>query len=359
MPLYRLTLTFLLLAAAVISLAPKGVSAAIKQARCARFATPHGSDRAGGSARHPFRTAQRLANSLRPGEVGCLRGGVYRGDLGFRHGGRPSLPITLRSAPGERATIIGRVYMPKQADYVRLTFLSLDGRNSEDLPSPTVDSTGDEFLYDDVTNDHTAICYELGSAPPYGAAANTLIQHNHIHDCGTMPGNNHEHGIYVGNSVGARILGNVIYDNADRGIQLYWNAQQTVISGNIIDHNGQGIIISGAGGFASSNNRIVHNVITNSTSRADVGSYWPAGTRKGTGNVVAANCLYGRHGTIDHSAGGFVARNNVIVNPHYRRVRGDYVLSPRNPCAHVLDDASRAGIPVAGVFRRHPRQSGG
>lgn len=358
-PKYRLTLTFLLLAAAVISLAPKGVSAAIKRARCARFAASNGSDRAFGSSRHPFRTAQRLANSLAPGQVGCLRGGAYHGDLGFRHGGLPGLPITLRSAPGERAKIIGRVYIAKQADYVRLTFLSLDGRNSADLPSPTVDSVGDEFLYDDVTNDHTAICYELGSEPPYGAATDTLIQNNHIHDCGTMPGTNHEHGIYVANSVGARIVGNVIYDNADRGIQLYWNAQRTLISGNIIDHNGQGIIISGADGSASSNNRIVHNVITNSTSRADVGSFWPAGTRKGIGNVVGANCLYGRNGTIDHSGGGFVAHNNVIVNPHYRRVHGDYVLPPHNRCALVLDDASRAGIPTASASGRHPRRGRG
>ena len=290
MPLCRLALTFLLLTTAINGFAPKRASAAIERVGCTRFAATHGSDRASGSARHPFRTPQRLANSLHPGQIGCLRGGAYHGDLGFRHGGRPGRSITLRSAPGERATIIGRVYIPKQADYVRLTFLSLDGRNPLDLPSPTVDSMGDQFLYDDITNDHTAICFELGSEPPYGAATDTLIQSNRIHDCGTMPGSNHEHGIYVANSVGARILGNVIDDNADRGIQLYWNAQQTLISGNIIDHNGQGIIISGDGRFASSNNQIVHNVITNSTARADVGSYWPPGARKGTGNEVAANC---------------------------------------------------------------------
>ncbi len=79
-----------------------------------------------------------------------------------------------------------------------------------------------------------------------------------------LPATNHEHGIYVANSVGARIIDNVIVDNADRGIQLYWNAQRTTIAGNIIDHNGEGILISGDYGYASSDNLIINNVITDS-----------------------------------------------------------------------------------------------
>src|SRR5579883_2011471 len=42
---------------------------------CDRFASPAGSDGDGaGSIASPYRTAQKLADSLAPGQVGCLRG---------------------------------------------------------------------------------------------------------------------------------------------------------------------------------------------------------------------------------------------------------------------------------------------
>ena len=44
---------------------------------CTRFAAPHGSDRGEGSSSLPFRTVQRLASTLAPGETGCLRAGTY------------------------------------------------------------------------------------------------------------------------------------------------------------------------------------------------------------------------------------------------------------------------------------------
>lgn len=245
----------------------------------------------------------------------------------------------MTSAPGERATIIGRIYIPKSSSHVRVTRLRLDGRNHGDLPSPTIDATGDQFIGDDVTNDHTAICFGLG-ADEYGQARRTLIERNRIHDCGVLPSTNHDHGIYVANSVGAQILDNVIYDNADRGIQLYWNAQRTTIAGNIIDHNGEGILIAGDASSASSDNLIIDNIITNSTVRADVESYWPDASLKGTGNVVFDNCVHGGRKTIDSSAGGFLARDNRNVNPRYAdAVAGDYRLPTGSPCAVVIAKA--------------------
>ncbi len=48
---------------------------------------------------------------------------------------------------------------------------------------------------------------------------------------------------------------NLIYANADRGIQLYPNAEYTTIDHNIIDDNGEGILFAGDDGTASSYNR--------------------------------------------------------------------------------------------------------
>lgn len=307
---------------------------------CRWFASPEGSHRPHGTAAAPFRSVQRLVNKLRPGQTGCLAPGTYQEGVTFLHGGRRRLPITLRSVPGTRATIVGRLYIPHRANYVRISSLRLDGRNRLDLPSPTVDSSDDAFVDDDVTTDHTAICFELGSGSGYGQARRTLIEHNRIHHCGVLPATNHEHGIYVANSVGARIIDNLIYDNADRGIQLYWNAQRTTIAGNVIDHNGEGILFSGDFGFVSSHNLIIDNSITNSTIRADVESYWPDSSQKGVGNLVIGNCIDGGRLRVDLSGGGFVARKNQYVNPHYAGAEvGNYLMRAGSPCASVLAHA--------------------
>jgi parallel beta-helix repeat protein len=282
-------------------------------------------------------------NSLRPGQKGCLLSGTYYEDLRFNHGGAAGAPITLSSAPANYASVVGRLYIPRTSSHVHVVHVRLDGRNRSDLPSPSIDSANDQFLYDDVTDDHTGICFMLGASGGYGVAVDTLLAHNRIHDCGQLPPTNHQHGIYAGNSYGARIVDNLIYNNADRGIQLYWNAQWTTIAGNIIDRNGEGIDISGASGFASSHNLIVNNVITNSTVGADVGSWWPAGNALGVQNLVASNCVFGGRWTIDTRSGGFTAVGNLHVNPHYAdAAAGDYHLPPGSRCARVLVAATLA-----------------
>ncbi|HEY3727558.1 MAG TPA: NosD domain-containing protein [Solirubrobacteraceae bacterium] len=316
---------------------------------CRWFASPNGADRARGSAAAPFRSVQRLVNRLRPGQTGCLLSGTYPGNVSFYRGGRRRRPITLRSAPGAHATIEGRIYIARSANHVNVDHLRLDGRNDQDLPSPTVDSAYDQFVDDDVTNDHSAICFSLGSGGGYGQAVDALIEHDRIHGCGVLPPTNQEHGIYVANSIGARIIDNVIYDNADRGIQLYWNAQRTTIAGNVIDHNGEGIIISGDYGFASSHNLIIDNAITNSTMRADVESYWPDPAHKGIGNLVVGNCIDGGRLGIDHDSGGFTARRNRYVNPLYADPAvGNYIMRASSPCASVL---ARAAANAASLSR--------
>ena len=40
---------------------------------------------------------------------------------------------------------------------------------------------------------------------------------------------------------------NWIYDNTDRGIQLYPDADGSTITGNVIDSNGEGIVFAGEG----------------------------------------------------------------------------------------------------------------
>lgn len=301
---------------------------------CDRIASPAGAEHVRGT----LRGVRALVRRLRPGQTGCLRGGRYQEDLTISASG-----ITLRSYPGERAEIVGRLWIRRQAHDTVLSGLRLNGRNEERLPSPTVNGDRITFVNDDVTNDRTAICFNIGSSR-YGRASGTVIRNSRIHDCGVLPARNKNHGIYVAAADDTRIVGNLIYRNADRGIQLYPDARRTVIVGNVIDGNGEGIIFSGEGGVASRDTLVQYNVISNSRVRANVESYYPPGSRVGTGNVVSDNCLFGGRGAMDADAAGFSASANVYADPQYADpARGDYRVAPTSPCAALL----RAGLAAA------------
>lgn len=286
---------------------------------CARHASPSGGDSGPGSAVRPYRSVRRLVAALRDGQVGCLAAGaVFAEDVRIGQGGRPGAPITLTSAPGgPRATIHGRLWVTDQANDVVISRLNLDGRNDRGLPSPTVSGDRVTFARNDVTNHHTGTCFLLGSLSGYGPARGVVIARNRIHNCGRLPATNRDHGIYVESSYDGRIVDNTIFDNADRGIQLYPNAQRTLVASNVIDGNGVGIIISGDDGLASSANVVRDNIIANSVQRANVEAYWPDEHVVGTGNLVTHNCLWnGRRGNVGKQV-GFVALGTVVAPPGY------------------------------------------
>ena len=315
--------------------------AASNSSTCNLYVAPGGSDNATGSASEPFASVQHLANTLTAGQTGCVRGN-YTEEVTVTNSGQASAPITITSYPGERATLTGRLWIHQDANYVTVSDMNLNGRNTNELPSPDTNAANTTFTADDVTNEHTAICFDIGSDTTYGHATNTLIQGNRIHDCGKLPAANHDHGIYVESSTGAQILENVIYDNSDRGIQLYPNAQQTTIEHNIIDSNGEGIIFSGDFGDASSNNTITNNIITNSTLRSDIESWYPAGNPIGENNTVTNNCVWGgTTGTIETAQIGFTATNNTTSNPEYQNpTTGDYRINNTSPCANLLTNTN-------------------
>lgn len=305
---------------------------------CTRFASQQGSDGATGTKRRPFLTVQRLVNALRPGQVGCLLAGIYVQDVTVRRGGAAGEPVVVRSAPGVNATLRGRLWIAEGADWVTVTHIHLDGQNSNFLPSPTVDGDHDSFTYDDVTNDHMGghsdgdgICFDIGDGSgEYGYAHYTLIEYDAIHDCGTS--DNHNHGIYVNGSYYATIVRNWIWNNADRGIQLYPDAQHTVIEQNIIDGNGEGVIFSGDLTHASSNNLVAHNVIIDSTLRHNVEYWWPGPV--GTNNVVTDNCVYGgAEGNFLEPQIGYTQSSNSVVQPQFTSPQQPAGIVPNTPCA--------------------------
>ncbi|MBV9803183.1 MAG: right-handed parallel beta-helix repeat-containing protein [Solirubrobacterales bacterium] len=325
---------------------------AARATTCDRFAAPNGSDAAAGTLGDPFGTVQQLVNSLGPGQTGCLLAGTYAGAVRIARGGSPSARLVLAAYPGQHADVVGRLEITRGANYVTVRGLSLDGANASQLESPMIDSNHDTFSYDDVTNDHTGVCFGVGSAA-WGWATGTLITHSRIHDCGQMtPGDNYQHGLYIGAATDSRIEWNLIYDNAARGIQLYPDAEYTTIDHNIIDGNGEGILVSGTGGEASSHTNIYDNVVSNSRVRHDVESWWPKGNPVGVDNLVHDNCLWrGREGAIGVTGGGLRASNNAKVNPMFVNARAhDYRLRPTSPCLFAVGDVAAAVDGIAATI---------
>ncbi|HJZ60739.1 MAG TPA: right-handed parallel beta-helix repeat-containing protein [Miltoncostaeaceae bacterium] len=313
---------------------------------CSKYAATNGTDTSAGTAATPYRTVNRLVASLTAGQVGCLRDGAYTGGARIDHGGAPGNPITLTTDPASpsRAVVSGRFYVTDAANDVTISNLFIDGRGGG-AGSPVVNGDRVTFSGNEVTNYNTEICFILGSSI-FGRAVGVVIDGNRIHNCGALPSSNMDHGIYVAAANGVRITNNYIYDNVDRGVQLYPDAQGTLVANNVIDGNGEGVIISGEGGLASSGSVVRDNVITNSTIRNNVESSFPSAV--GTGNVVTHNCVFGgRQGNIG-PARGFTAIGNVTADPLYlNRGAKDFALRAGSPCAGMGPAVTTSAAPAA------------
>ncbi len=307
---------------------------------CDKYASPTGVNSNPGTQALPFRTVQRLAGSLAPGQTGCLRAGTYAGDLNVTRPGAAGARVTLQSHPGERAVILGRVWVQPGADYVTLSNLDLVGVNLQDLPSPTIEASNVTIEDSDITNRHTADCAFVGSREHQ--VEQVTIARNRIHNCGALPATNRHHGISVWNASDTEISHNLVYDNADRGIQLFPDAQRTHVTDNTIDGNGEGVLISGSVLVASNDNVVEHNVVTNSTVRDNLETYWPVSGPVGTGNVFRNNCVTG--GARDNGDGGIQPRmdgvlvsGNLVADPGYvNRLAKNFNLAPDSPCAALI-----------------------
>jgi parallel beta-helix repeat protein len=302
---------------------------------CDRVASPSGSKHGSGSWRDPVRGPHKLLKLLRSGETGCLRGGTYH----EREATVKAERIVLRSAPGERATWRGRIVLRGRGD--RLLDLDLDGSTGPRcssgtcgaLPSPTVNAADVVIARNDITSPGAGICVHprsWGDQRP----DDFRIANNRIHDCGRMPPTEHDHGIYVANGYNGEIVGNAIFDNADRGIQLYPDAKYTTVVHNTVDANGSGIVFS----QRSAGNRVYDNVFTNAVVRWNAESY----RLSGFGNRFERNCVRAGNSDPQYNQNGGVSLswrvteddNVQAADPVYgARGSGDLRVLPTSACA--------------------------
>ncbi|MCB0875108.1 MAG: right-handed parallel beta-helix repeat-containing protein [Solirubrobacterales bacterium] len=318
-----------------------GSESASAASGCDLVVAPDGSDSAAGTDAAPLKSVTTLLGELQSGQTGCLREGTYVDrQFEIRTPG-----VTLTSYPGERATLRGQLRIGYKADGSVAENMNLDGRNSDGLLGPLIYADDVILRGNDITNHHESICVAVSSYKNEGPTRGVLIEDNVIHDCGELPATNHHHGIYVSNATGTVIRGNVIYGNADRGVQLYPNADDSVVTGNIIDGNGEGVIFGGGRDSSSDDNLVANNVITGSTIRWNIQSNWQGPV--GSGNIARGNCVWsergGYYGGRDPEGGGIQemsgarAFDNVVADPGYADANaGNYRVSASSPCLDVL-----------------------
>jgi parallel beta-helix repeat protein len=342
------------LAVAAMAAVPSGAAAS---APCDLAVSPTGSDSAPGTLAQPLRDAELAVERLAPGETVCFADGIHTWDGGLSV---RTPDVTLTSSPGARATLKGNLRVEIEATGAVIENLKLDGRNPDDYFNPLIYADRVVLRGNEITNNHTTNCVHLANYYDNPGPTGVVIEDNDIHDCGTLPANNHEHGIYIAEAYDTVIRNNRIWGNADRGIQLFTKVEGTRITGNVIDGNGTGVIFGGMEGIMATDTVVEHNLITNSNVRHNIESSFDDATRPANDNIVRDNCIHHADDWYDEADGsgiqspqlGFDATSNIIADPQYvNRAAGDFTLKPGSPCAGVLEGAGVQALSLEATDR--------
>ncbi len=288
-----------------------------------------GSDKAGdGSREHPWRSLQRASDNSKPGDHVMVSAGTYR-PFHIETPGKPTARI-LFVASGSGVRIKGYEYFAGRyaavsvmASYITLEGFEIDVGLDENSNSRGIRVSGvpeDYVKAVQIYNNHVANAGWVGITTSY--AEGVVIQGNHVQ------GSRGQHGIYVANSADHPIIrGNVVFDNAQAGIQVNADPQlpgDGVIEGAIIENNilyRNGHRGSAALNLASvRNSRISGNLLYENASQGLASWDDEAGNRYGCKNNLYLNNTVvmpkgSRHALVfRHGSSGNAVYNNILVH---------------------------------------------
>jgi parallel beta-helix repeat protein len=319
---------------------------------CDRFAASSGDDSAPGTIRRPYRTVNRLVDSLQPGWGGCLLGGAFTENVSFERGGSPRRRITLRTAPGySRAVVHGNVVQDSTAPYVTIADIAVDARGVGEPVAVQLLGSGGRLTGSVVHGGGEA--GRIGVVVGFNQTATGVeVDHNRISAFGVD--SDKDHGIYVNNSLRVLVHDNYIFDNSGYGIHLWTHSVDGRFYNNTIDGNRSGNVLIGgqwnSKGGPSTGNDFYGNILSNPDSRKNVVVFWSSAGRgtPGSDNLVARNCDW--QGALVKKAGVTYA-DNITANPSYvDRAAKIFRLSGHSRCAGYGVRATRGSRAVS----RHP-----
>jgi hypothetical protein len=351
---------------------------------CDRLAAAAGNDAASGAPATPVRTIARLLDVTPPGSVACLAAGETFSELAnLNAGGTQTAPIILTSAPGSPAVIEGQVrFVGSHVHVTRVDFAGL-GSVADSYPKTYhlgVDGDDVHIEYADITSPR-GMCVDVGEIDAYGGTegAPTVdfeLSHSRVHGCGLQNLAAGEltredsgiHGVNLKHTLAARIVDDAIYDNADRGIQLWPDADSTAIEHDTLSGNGSNLNLGSyaLNGFFSEANVVGANIIVNSVLRscaacdvpsgdtAQIVGNFPAGTGA-FGNVVEHNCIYERDPSRNFEGLGFEQTQNVFLEPVFTdAANGDFTLASGSMCEGLGVDSAVAPAHGSATPAREP-----
>jgi hypothetical protein len=336
-------------------------------AGCDLYAAPGGNDDGTGSKADPKQNPVLLLNALAPGQTGCLEDGAVFQIAGCNAltatAGAAGQPKTLRpETPGSRAEIRAECGFAFTEPSHDLVLRDLDLRKHGATGGSLIQVNGDRITLDGVDFAHPGnICLDIGGDPRAGGGAldsadDVVIRNSRVHHCGSAYGAPHEvndsgvHGIYAEFTRRLLIEDNFVYANNNRGIQLYPDADATIIRRNVLHGNGANLNIGSErnDGIYSENTLAEDNILTDSVlSGVEPGGFvgdtsevlgnFPApgpGVPAAT-NRVERNCISNtKYPNELYEGYGFTQADNVENKPpgYANAAAGDFRLSAGSPC---------------------------
>jgi hypothetical protein len=266
------------------------------------YISPSGSDSNSGSSTLPWKTIQKAANLVNPGDTVYLKGGTYYQYTRFERGGSSSSGVTFTTQNGEIAVLDGSLVAPNPPDpwagrngVVAIYTNYLTFKNIEITKSAVqgIVLYGSYNIFDHVTS-HDNYLNGLGANGSYNTFIYTKF-YNNLGDSSENAGNVDGFAFSTGSNNTVRY--SEAYNNSDDGFD-FWQSKNNLIEYCISHDNGWGLNNThgdgngfklggndGAGGTAGGNNTVRNNVAYGN---------WFNGfdTNYGAGNLLYNNTGY-------------------------------------------------------------------
>jgi type III secretion system FlhB-like substrate exporter len=289
---------------------------------------------------------QTFVNSLKPGNIGCVRTGTYgaRGTItNFASIGTSSSPVILKNYPGDtKPTILGQ--FRETGSYQTVSGFVFDGptgqvtTNPEDVVVWLYGANNATFSDNEVRNGlyHAGIFVSL--------VTNAKVLRNYVHDNGDFSDPtqaNYDHGIYWANGSGV-IANNIIKHNYAYGVHLYPSPDHVLVENNTItNQTGRGGIIVANG---SSNTVIANNILSDNLYGIKVYSL------TGTNNIADTNLFWNNSGGNIVDNIGLTVTNSISGNPLFAGTN-DYHLTSGSPAINKANSNYVVSPDYTGIIR--------